>query len=75
MNFALQAFLNWLDTLSLDELRNEKIGVARVAFLAGYEAAEQKFALDGAVCNCKSMSSIIGEHHAEECPLHYPPRQ
>lgn len=34
-----------------------------------------KHALDGAVCNCKSMSSIIGEHHAEECPLHYPPRQ
>lgn len=74
MNFALKAFLNWLDKLSLDELRSEKIGVARIAFLAGYEAAEQKFAQDGAICNCKIMSSVIGEDHAEDCPLHYPPR-
>ena len=39
------------------------------------DAAEQKHALDGAVCTCKIMSSVIGDNHAEDCPLHYPPRQ
>lgn len=32
-------------------------------------------ALDGAVCTCKIMSSVIGDNHAENCALHYPPRQ
>lgn len=32
-------------------------------------------ALDGALCTCKIMSSVIGDNHAEDCALHYPPRQ
>lgn len=40
-----------------------------------YKAVEQLRALDGAVCTCKIMSSVIGDNHAEDCALHYPPRQ
>ena len=45
----------------------------RLAYLDG--AAQQKFALDEAICSCKLQSSVIGDNHAKDCALYYPPRQ
>ena len=47
---------------------------AELQALAQCQAAQQSRTLDGAVCTCKIMSSVIGDNHAEDCALHYPPR-
>ena len=39
------------------------------------KSAQQKFALDEAICSCKLQIAVIGDNHAKDCALHYPPRQ
>ncbi len=67
----LEMFFNWLHKLDNNDAARYNVEIAKNAFSAGWQAAQQLRALDASGCTCGSKD----DHHTVACYLGQDERQ